>query len=1040
MKKRFKPTMILGLGSQGSEIAQGLYKVIVAKNSDLARLVGCLFVDGEGALCTHENDDIIFRCKDLRSDYSIEVFQHNYTEFVRNEKEFENVIADAIQKIRSMDVVLELREQGYKIDDGIEIFIVSTLFDQVGSSAIIPFLGFIQYLLGGRLTGTVVETNMLGFFPDLFEEYKREDLAYARTYATLNEIDHIVDNPKILSLEERTPISYVYLFTGKNEDGIEVGSYRDLIPMVGEVLSSLLFGEVASDDSFSSTLLHLVDGKRARYSSFGLSRLVFPITQVMNALSSTMASRILEAHGLVDPRTYERGYISSEVKSFLIENQFDKLVDLIRTDKDGKPIHTNFKYRGPLNERAVVDNFLVDIENQALEFDRDNVTIMSRNVATRKDELYAEKVDILNQNVRRTLDELGRGVRSGKGMYYTQAFLEMLSNNDSAYLKGELIGNNFTLDSVERDLKLFFDRLLGIDREKLIELKRDLKDKKSLQAQISHSLSINLATNNAEALKEQTERLGLEIEELRGQCEALEVTINEADFKISDPSERRRLLEMLLEEEQEKKVELSKNLKTVDEEYRAQRRKLDDLYESRRKILKNLLLIFPLVGVVIFSLVLYALVQLMSSLDVSIIIETAIFKALPLLFVGYAVWAFFKYWNGIRSQIALAELQLENLKLTKTNLLLKIQEFYNSQFKLSFEHTTFGHLLSWMNDFRNLVRQTAYSLKSFIDELIREAALKKTEYEATTFPNSIFLRSVVNNKDVERFVNENARLEIEVDRFFDQKPMSRFFNEYRTQGNLHAFFMSVSSFTEILFKPVRDRSIEEFLRERESDALLSTSDKLINIYNSAKAFSHLDVEKGLDVSQSIVYLGVERSENSYSRDLLRKQGFANISFYSTRNKYEIVMSKLKIGFPAFHMALVRHGKQLISKNKDFDRIYISAEWQLEDLFPTKFYIGEEERELRRVIYLGKAFGLLTNKEGELHFENVALGQVESEIIEFLRSMKGSSVRNKVTEAIEREKSMDNAMERLIEYRENYKIKGLELELVDETIGEVSPLS
>jgi hypothetical protein len=1051
MRRSFKPSLIVGLGKYGIEIGRGLHDNISAKNSDLAKLVQCLFLEDDGNLATNDRIGPTFHCDGLSLDRSPNVFQKNFRVYVNNEREIENILADLMQKIKRIDVVLELREMGYKIDEGIAICIVSTLFDPIGSSAIIPFLGFVQYLISGRFTGTVVHTNLLGFFPDLFDEYKKDDLFYSRSFIAVQELDHILNNPKILITDERSPIHYVYLFTGKNEDAVEIGSYKDLIPMIGEVFSSLLLGEIASDESFSSVLLEKVDGKYTRYNSFGLSKLIYPVNEIMNGLFNIMVYKILDSHQLTTPKVYERGYIASEVKEFIIKNGLDRLSEQIRIDKEGNRIWTDFRYSGTISERVVVRSFIDDIDTQAVEYERDITTIQDKKLAGRKEELFYDQIEILKGTIRRVLDDLGKGILSGKGTYYAQAFLNVLENKPSPYLKeGSYAGTIYDLELIEKKAKAFFDKIFGIDRDKLIELKRDIDDKTSLLNRFTESSAQNLSSGSSEkgkthsendgGARERIETLKAEIEVLQSERETLQKRIDDFDFKISDPSERRKLLLSLLQQEDEKKGVIVESLEKTDSEYRKERRKLDELYEERKRIVNRLFLIFPAVGTLSYFVGLYLGTLFFPTVDKSDVLGIGAFIVFPVLLSIYAVWALLKYWNGIRREIKDSESRTELLKGEKISLLVRLQEFFNDRFKIAFEHSLQGYLLTWIGDYRSFVRETAQSLQLFIDALNRSADSGKSAYETITFPHSIFVRSVVTKNDMDRFVKENARLSIETDRFFREKPLSIFFDDFKKKGDLSTFLDSVKSFSGDVFKFVSEKSIEDFLRENESMSRLSTTEKLVNLFNSAKAFIHLDVEKGLDASQSVVYLGVEKSDSSDSKELLKKQGYGNIFFYSSGNKHELVMSKLKVGFPAFHIALIKHGKQLTVRSPELGESYVNTEWDLEDLFPTEYVLGKDDRELRKLVCMATAFNLIVKKRDKVYFENLPLGTSLDEIVEFLRSFKGSNYRLKLIDLVEREKQKEDAVDRLISYRETKSVKNLELELINEMINELSPLS
>jgi len=1048
MKQKFKPVIFLGLGSYGSQIAACLCETMNEKQPDLARVISCVTLADDGSCRIGNLSEAIFLCTNLDPEISSEAFQCNFQMYQSREKEFEDVLADAMEEIRQREVILELQEKGYKIDDEISVYILSTLFDPVGSSAIVPFLGFVQTLLAGRFRGTLIETHLLGFFPDLFPGYKKEKLAYLRSYACLQELDHMLDHPKMLFLEGRAPLTYIYLFTSKNEDGVEIGSYEDLIPMICEVLSLLLFGEIASDNSFSVALLNKDIGKYARYSSFGLAKLIYPVDNIMDGLANALTDKLMGFRGVAQPKTFERDYIAADVKEFLLEHSFDKLSSALKFDKEGKTIWSDFKFLGAINEKVVVENFLRNVDSQAEEFDRDRVTLMDKKLADRRRQVYDEKIEKLFQKIYNGVDS------SERGIYYSKAFLDVLQNQRSPYTQGEVIAKAFTLDLIEKEAKSFFDGLFGIERGKLAELKRDIDDKTELLQKAmqefegaSNCTSVDIAgaenddsNTLAESQQKRLDALREEIENLQKKYDTLEEKIADFDFKIMDPSERRRLLAKIMEHEEEEKEKLRSDLSEADQNYITEKRRLNELYDERKRFINQIFIMYPLVGTLAYVGILFAATKILSDFDISDMIDPWLLIIYPLVLMIYGAWGLTKYWLGIRKQILECSHRCENFKGQKISLLLKFQEFYNKHFKTIFEHSLQGSLIGWIDQYKLFVRKTGQLLQSFIEKMVSHLERSKEHYANLTFPNTLFVRSVVTKKDLDQFLDKNFRLTVEMQRFFREKPLSAYFEDFRSAESIESLEDAVGGFAKDVFKSVREKSIDDFLCETEAEATLNTTEKLFNLYDSAKAFMLLDVEKGMDISQPLIYLGVRNAEDSPAKELLRKQGQSNISVYSTGNKNEITISKLKVGFPAFHIALVEYGKQLISNTPNSAKFYINNEWQLEDLFPSSHTLGDDEDEIRIIVCLGKAFGLIERTGGHYLFEDKSLGETDEAVSEHLKSFRAGGVRVSLLDRIQEEKRKENAINQLVNYKMNNKLDKINLRIIDKVIRELSPLA
>lgn len=1028
MKQKFKPVILLGVGKYGAEITQGVYTILSERQKDLTKVISCLILGENGEYRDIKENVSFFKCNRLKSELSLENFSANFRVIQDQEKKFEDFLADRIENIRRKEVLIELQDKGYEIGKDINLFLISTLFDSIGSAAIIPFLGFIQCLSAGTLRGSVINTELFTFFPDLFAEYKRNDLAYSRSYSCLQELDFIADRPNLISSEGLSPFSFAWIFTGKNEENVQIGSYKNLIPMIGEILFSLLTGEIASDISFSTIFLNKVDGKATRYSSFGLAKLIFPVNDVMRGLSNYLGFNILELKGVAIPKVFERKYIGADVQEFLFENKFDKLFDELELDTEGKRIWVDFKYKGTINESVVVQNFVDDIKEEAEDFHKDEVTAMDRKLSLRREQLFEEKTGKL-------LDVIKNGIDSErKGIYYGKAFLNTLQNQKSLYTKGDIVEKIYTLDLVEKEIKSFFDRIFRVEREKLGKLKKDIDDKILVLKKFKKELQKKKPKEN---LKERVKALETEIEDLKKKYSKFSNEIADFNLRITDASGRQKLLAGL-ENEIKKEVEkVRSDLQETDKKYREERQKLDELYEKRKRIVRELLIVFPCVGTIAFFIIFY-LISRIPGISLLYMLKIG-GKVYPFGLLGYGIWGFSKYWRGIKKEIEEVTARVISLKNEKVAFLLKYQELHNRIFKTRFNHSLYGGLFEWIRDYKDFVAKIGNKLQYFIDALVQGFEEKKEAWKNISFRNTLFVRSVVTKKDLERFIEKNVRLPLEMERFFKEKPLSSYFDEFRKTRTLNTLSTALDDFSEEVFESVREKSIEEFLEEEEREGRVNTAEKLSNLYNSAKAFILLDVEKGMDVSQPLIYLGVENPETSYAKEILREQGYTNIQPCSVKNKNEIIISKLKIGFPAFHIALIKHGEKLISKTKNRKGLYINPEWESEGLFPSVYALENEEGEPRRIACLGRVFGLIEEKKGKFYLENKKFSS-DQEIIEFLRSFKGSNLRNKLSRQIEEEKQKKNAIERLIAYEESKKLDEIDKKIIERVINELNPLA
>ena len=307
MPSKFRPIMLLGLGEYGSIIAQEIFSSLDEKDKNLSQIISCLTFNESGVFSDFKTKKNIFTCDGLNPDLNSLKFKENYEIIQKYESEFESVLSESIDNIRNQEIKSRLRTD-YEIEDTISLFIFSSLSDTLGSISIVLFLYYINRLFTERFNAVQIEKNVFGFFPDLFNDYKSNNYAYARSYACLQELDFLGDNPTHI-LSQGFLYDYIYLFTESNEKGESIGTYKDMIPMITEVLFSLLTGEITSEN-LDMTHINNVEGKTPRYNSFGLTKLIFPIDNIMKGITDFLTYNFLNHK--ISNKNYE-----------LIENEED---------------------------------------------------------------------------------------------------------------------------------------------------------------------------------------------------------------------------------------------------------------------------------------------------------------------------------------------------------------------------------------------------------------------------------------------------------------------------------------------------------------------------------------------------------------------------------------------------------------------------------------------------------------------------------------------------------------------------------------------
>lgn len=1052
MSLRVKPAFLLGIGKQGSEIARAIHEVLLANAGSASAIISCICLDEQGAWTIGGSGEVLARCAGLRAEVGEGIRTANFAVFQQAEDSLIMLFADRISALLRQDFRADLRDKGFVVSEGVEVWVCASLSDPLGSAGIIPVLASLLALQAGRLRGTLFETQVLGFFPDLFPEDKDSEAAYALAYTCLRELNFVANHPDRISASKRSPFSNVYLFSTRNEDGVAGGTYLELAPMVGEVLSNLLMSKIASDQSFTLALLKNVQGHISRYSSLGLSKLVLPKAKVMRAIADHTTLVILGLRDVPVGKVFGKDAVEIDVRKFIIENGLDRVIEKLRLDSSGKTIWREFKYEGALNEGVIIDNFLQDIGEQASDFDRRRMTEMIRILGERRASLQNEKRQALLSGIERRLDD------ASKGLYQARAFLELLQGESSKYTCGEDPIQEYSLERLERDAKKIFDARKDLDRSELRRLKQDLDAKRealeaclsklegsSLKALANSETGGEIAAvspvpigNEADRLKDLCVTLAQEYKSLEAKYGVLAAKAEEIDRILGDVVQRSRFFQEIRHEELPDKEQLDGDARQIDEKYREGKRKLNSLYEERRRVVQKLAFLLPGVGTALY-LLLASLVWHFTRPE-SFLGGFKIAGGLYLLaLVAYAIWAWNTYRTGIGAQVENAEVVLENLRGQKVAALLAIQQYYNRGFQLAFEQAVQIGLIEFLHEFKLYTQELCAQVVSFTQALKSLAGEKKKAFDELSFPNTVFSRNVVARADVERFIASNRRMDLEKAMFFNRKPLATYFEEFRNSGQLHGLLADVDAFTEEIFDDLRKLSIEDFLKNETAAGRLRAADKISGLYDSTKAFVLLDVERGEDGSQALVYVGVYDSSDSLAKTALQSQGHTDVNYYSTGNDTEIVVTRLKVGFPAFHVALVQYGRTLLNKLGE-NTFAMNPDWMAADLMPSLYTLGAQDDPVRQIFCLGRVFSLITAREGCYYLEGQRLGTTEREAVETLRSFAANALRDRLLERIEAAKQEPDALDALVRYREAKGVDDIDRSIVDRVISQISSLA
>ena len=1018
--------IILGLGKYGNEIVQNISKLMEEQDNIIFKIVSCLALKDNGEFWDIKEDKLLFQCENLKSEFHLYNYSSNFQSLQCHEKSFEDHLVDKISHLKRKELLVKFQDQGLSIDNNIEIFIISPLFDSVGSAAIIPFLGFIQTLLAGRLRGSIIKSNLFLLFPDLFPDYRNKELAFARSYVSMEELDFIADHPELISSEGLPPFDFAWIMTGKNEEDIELGSYQSLIPMIKKFFMLIFKGDILNDVSFTNMLINKVEGKTTRYSSVGLSQLIFPVDEVIKGLSKYVGFLIFQSKGLTEEKIFDRELINTNIKKFVIENRFDELSEEMKTDPDGHNILMDFSYEGDMYVETNPEVFFQSVEEAFEEFSKTQFIEMQNKLLQKKSTLYEEKKEKLGIYIKNCIES------KEKGIYYTKSFLDQLLNLNSPYVKGKILTEEYNLKFLKNKIRSYFDKEFEELHNYSIQLQKEIKEKQILLDNLKEQKP---EEEGKEILFEQINSLEIELKELDDKSNKVNKETKNCKIAKDENNLGSMVLKNKINEIKETIEDLKGKIRDIEDKYIDIKRRLADLnFKKKKTILKNLF-ILPALGTLGF-IVLFYLVTLLPYLT-SFGNFKNFFNFSVIAFLAYFSIGFLHYWRGLRLEIKEIKSELISYKRQKQSLFFQYLDPYDQICKIKYQGFLHEVLLQLLDEYEENVSSLNSKIGDFINSILKE---KEEKFSQVMLPNNLFIRSVVTKNDLNKFVEKNINLQVGVERFFKNKPLSEYFDDFIDKGNIEALYQAIDDFTEEIFQFLREKSIEDIIKEGEKEYNISILEKMYNFYRSAKTYVLLDVEKGMDSSVSLSYLGVENTDNSYVKNNFDTLGYKDIQVYSLGNKHQITLTKLKIGIPAFHIALIKYGNALVSEINEREKLYVNPQWEIGNILPEKYMFSNEEDEARRITCLGYALGIISKKNEKYYLQDRELGKDYHEVINLFRSFFGSQIRVKVAELIKTEKEKEGALDKFSKFIENNKLDNVDRKIIEEIINELNPLT
>jgi hypothetical protein len=246
-----------------------------------------------------------------------------------------------------------------------------------------------------------------------------------------------------------------------------------------------------------------------------------------------------------------------------------------------------------------------------------------------------------------------------------------------------------------------------------------------------------------------------------------------------------------------------------------------------------------------------------------------------------------------------------------------------------------------------------------------------------------------------------------------ENPLSEVFESFRANGDLQTLIATLQRSSAEVFASVRAMSIESFLDTSESRRR-ATTEKVGQLFHFGTPLIQLRIEGADDSLRNMTYFGSSSGEQSPLLEVARKQGRAALPFRASSDT-EVVFVTTKVGFPAFHIALISHCDRALQASADPGALHAVPEWQLPSLIPSAIELGTEDDPVRQLACQSLALGLVTEGEGGLIFEEQVIGSSYRGFVELLNSLRGAGLTARLQVRAAEAMKLENAADLLSDF-------------------------
>ncbi|MDQ3523723.1 MAG: hypothetical protein M3451_01555 [Chloroflexota bacterium] len=535
------------------------------------------------------------------------------------------------------------------------------------------------------------------------------------------------------------------------------------------------------------------------------------------------------------------------------------------------------------------------------------------------------------------------------------------------------------------------------------------------------------------------------VEEIRSRLRALAIErdtvrrdVVRIDRQITDPSERRRVLEKRVEEARSAVAEAATGIGNQEDELKAAEREYRRLRDERRTFLTQSLIVYPLaLGAVVAAI--SALLVWGGWTTTSMLLAQGWrlrWVAATVAFI-YACAVGWRYFTGVAPAIAEGRRRIRHLEADLRARLQGLPDRWNAIFVQRFSGYTLDEMLSWIGGLRKQIAALSSRLED-VHSRLRELHEIYAEDGRTIQPvGELFVRDVFRRIDYERiYASDHEARELLTSFFATPRPRV---SSLLSGGKLDALEDAVEEFAQTRWGVWLGHSVEDALRTAAASDVVP-SDQVTALFEAAAPLVELTRGEGSgeDLIGRVDLVGVAH-ETSRVAEMLQDLGH-HPQEVITGDETRITYCRVAHGFPAYRLACVRPWQKhyLAAVEPMHTRASMSAS---PDPLPSAVEFGYTWDPIRQTTAPALVFGHIVRDEDGYHHSAGPLGRDRRELYSTLRDFRYQEQLQAIAAAVAADLAAPDARERMGEFLAGCggELDEVETEIVRDLCAQRSPL-